>query len=157
MASHKFTQSEVPFMSAYGKKPSHQSHFPPDELSRTKQSDAASCDINLIMAKFEKTATLDHYNTHEGSYGDFINYPDYHTAQNQILAADAAFASLPSKIRARFANDASLFLEFATDPSNIDEMVSMGLSKASPVPPPADNPPDVPLPLDPAPNADPSS
>ena len=38
------------------------------------------------------------------------------------------FLDLPAKVRDRFKNDPGQFLEFATDPSNVDELVKMGLA-----------------------------
>lgn len=48
---------------------------------------------------------------------------------NQIVQAQDMFMSLPSKIRNRFGNDPSQFLDFVSDPLNKDEMRSLGLLK----------------------------
>lgn len=102
----------------------------PKGVSLTKQSFKDECDINVLMRRYEKTGLVDHVNTHQGNYGDFINAPDFHSAMNQIMAAEDMFMSLPSRIRARFANDPAAFLEFAQDPSNAEEMQSLGLIPA---------------------------
>lgn len=109
--------------------------------SRTKQSFRDECDVNNIMRAYEKTGVIDHFNTHQGDYGNFIGFDDYHTSLNAIHEAQEAFETIPSKIRARFGNDASAFLKFAQDPENLDEMVKMGLSRDIP---PKETPADQP-------------
>lgn len=125
---------------------------------RTKQSFKNECDINNIMSKFEKSGLLDHVNHHKGDYGDFVGYDDYHSCVNQVLDAQEAFASIPSKIRALFGNDPASFMDFAQNPDNMTEMVKMGLAHGpstgatlphtAPPPNPAPNEPPA---LDPAP------
>lgn len=100
--------------------------------SKTKQSMKAECDINNIMAKYQKSGLVTHVNERQGTYDDFISAPDYHTAMNQICAANESFESLPSGIRNRFHNDPALFLEFVQDPAHQDELVRMGLADPKP-------------------------
>lgn len=98
--------------------------------SMTQQSFKDECDINNIMAKYERTGIVDHVSQFQGQYGDFIGFPDYHTAMNAIRQADEMFMTLPSSIRERFNNSAEAFLQFAQDPDNYEEMVRMGLIPA---------------------------
>ena len=107
---------------------------------RTKQSFAKESNINLIMAKYEKTGLLDHLNKHEGNYGNFIGYADYHTSMNQIQEAADAFQTIPAGVRAKFSNDPAKFLEFAQNPENIDELIEMGLAR--PKSPTSEAPPE---------------
>jgi len=95
---------------------------------RTKQSFAEESNINIIMRRYEKTGILDHFNTHQGDYGDFIGAQDYHTSMNLIREAGEAFMTIPAGVRAKFENDPARFLEFVQDPENLDEMVKMGLA-----------------------------
>ena len=37
--------------------------------SRTKQSFQKECDINAIMAKYQKTGAITHFNKHQQQYG----------------------------------------------------------------------------------------
>lgn len=105
--------------------------------SRAKQSFKDECDINNILRKFERGAVLEHLNRHEGRYGDYTELPtDYQGCLDQVQAANEMFASLPSKLRARFSNDPGAFLAFVSDSRNAAEMVALGLARASP--PPAD-------------------
>ncbi len=103
---------------------------------RTKQSFSEESNINLIMAKYEKTGMLDHFNQHEGQYGNFIAAPDYHTSMNLIREAGEMFMEIPATIRAKFGNDPAQFLAFVQDPDNEDKMVEMGLAMAKPLEPP---------------------
>lgn len=121
--------SKISFHTAYSLKPRIQLIC---GEGRTHQSFKDESNINLIMAKYAKTGLLDHLNTHQGDYGNFIGYADYHTSMNQIKEAEAAFATIPSKIREKFANDAGQFLTFVQNPDNFDEMVEMGLAHAEP-------------------------
>jgi len=99
-----------------------------------KQSFKDECDINGIMARFQDSGLIDHVNKFKGDYGDFTNVQDYHTSMNQIIAAQAAFDSLPSGVRARFGNQPAEFLNFVEDEDNIDEMREMGLLPTLSVP-----------------------
>lgn len=139
---------QFPFLTAYGPKPRVQLQC--NDSSRAKQSFQKECDINQIMAKYQKTGLLSHVNTHAGNYDDLPNDVDYHENMNAIKAADAAFASLTSSIRAKFFNDPGQFLEFVHDPNNAEEMIKMGLAKRLPGDPENDNkPPPDPDPVGP--------
>jgi len=105
-------------------------HFPLPSLA--KQSFKDECNINTIMGKYDKTGLIEHLNTHQGQYGDFVGFQDYQTSLNQILEADEMFMSIPSKIRSRFQNDPEKFLQFAQDPENLDQMIEMGLARPKP-------------------------
>jgi phage internal scaffolding protein len=85
------------------------------------------------MRKYEKTGMIDHLNTHQGDYRNFIEAPDYHTSMNLIREAGEAFMTIPAGIRAKFANDPAQFLAFVQNPDNHDQMVEMGFAKARPL------------------------
>lgn len=100
-----------------------------DEPSMTKQADADSCDINKIMARYEKTGVLQHVALNPGFYADVSAVPDYQAALAIVESADSLFASLPASIRGRFDNDPAAYLAFVSDPANRDEMEKLGLLK----------------------------
>lgn len=116
--------------------PKPQTYFPharvqfhPEAEGLTHQEMKEECDINNIMAKFEKTGMLEHRNQFAGQYGDFTNAPgDYQESLNAVLDAEEMFSTIPAKTRARFGNDPGAFLDFVSDPGNADEMVKMGLA-----------------------------
>jgi len=99
--------------------------FPEEGL--TKQSMAAECDINNIVAKYQKTGAIAHYSKHEASYG-FADSLTLHEALNVVKKADSMFLDLPSSIRTRFEGDPGLFLDFVQDSENSEEMVELGLA-----------------------------
>ncbi len=105
-------------------------HFTGPSLA--KQSFASECDINNIMRKYQKTGLIEHLNTHQGDYGNFIGFEDYHQSLNQILEAQESFASIPSSVRRQFNNDPEVFLKFAQNPENLDQMIEMGLAPPRP-------------------------
>lgn len=96
-------------------------------VSMTQQHMKDECDINNIMAKYQKTGLITHVAAHRGNYDDFTIMPDYKTAMDTMMSAQEMFLTIPSEIRAHFENDAGQFVEFATDPDNYDQMVDMGL------------------------------
>jgi len=136
------------FQTPYGKHERVTIAFP--EASLTKQSFQEQCDVNNIMKRFEKTGVIDHVNKFRSSFGDFDQATDYHSAANQVLAAQESFGLLPSAVRTRFQNDAGAFLSFMQDEENLDEMVEMGLVKAPPPPEVQPDPEPAPAAPDPA-------
>ena len=98
------------------------------EPSLAKQSFKNECDINQLMRKYQKTGVIEHLNTHQGDYGNFIGFEDYQISLNRILEAEDAFSTIPSEIRNKFSNDPAKFLEFVQNPANLAEMQEMGLA-----------------------------
>jgi phage internal scaffolding protein len=94
--------------------------------SRTKQSFRDECDINNILRQFNVTGQLP-VGSVQPQYGDFSGITDYQSALNAVMAAQDSFLALPAKVRARFDNDPALFVEFASDEANKDEMKALGL------------------------------
>lgn len=113
------------FRTAYGPKERQTIVF--NDPSLAKQAMRDECDINNIVKRFEKTGVIEHVNSVQGQYGDFVAVQTYQESLNQVLAAQEAFMSLPSSIRARFENDPEKFFEFATNEANTDELIQMGL------------------------------
>lgn len=119
--------------------------YPP---SMTKQEFVAECDINNVLKQFKQTGMVSHISA-KASQGSYENLPDpidFQESVHLVHAAEAAFATLPSKVRARFDQDPLKFLEFTSDPANREEMITLGLVKAppkdpEPVPPPEPPPP----------------
>lgn len=103
------------------------------EKTRTRQSEKKDCDINVIMARFEKTGVLP-VDSRPMFFADVSEVGDYRTALDRVRQADEFFMSLPAAVRSRFANDAAEFLDFVSDPSNADELVKMGLIEAESAP-----------------------
>ena len=95
--------------------------------SRTKQAFADECDINNILARYNRSGLIDHVSTYGGQYGDFVEVTDYHSSLNQIREANDMFMSLPAKVRSKFENDPGAFLDFVLNEDNKSEMANLGL------------------------------
>ena len=98
--------------------------------SRTKQSFKKECDINVIMAKYQKTGAITHFNKHQQNYG-MADGQTFQEAMNLVCEAQEMFNELPSSIRSRFGNDPAAFLDFVQNEENADEMARMGLIQQS--------------------------
>ncbi len=98
------------------------------EKGRTKQSHKDECNINNIMAKFQKTGMIDFVNNHQPQYGD-VSDINYQSALDDVRHAQSLFDGLPSSVRKRFDNDPGQFLEFCNDPNSREEAVKLGLIK----------------------------
>lgn len=101
-----------------------------EDKSLTKQSFAEECDINTIVRRFNLTGELPS-SVRVPEYADFEGAFDYHSALNAIASARESFDAMTAEVRQRFNNDPGQFVDFCNDPSNIDQMVKMGLAVPS--------------------------
>lgn len=101
----------------------------------TQQHMKAECEINNILRQYDKTGLITHVNRAVAQYGDFSEVNEYQESLNRVIAAQTAFMELPSDVRKRFGNDPGAFFEFATDPSNGEAMIEMGLAEPAYVAP----------------------
>ena len=114
------------FVTAYGPKLKVRiSDFGED---MAKQSMKDECDINQIMARYIKTGVLEHVRTYSPEYG-YATGLDFKEAMDLVVGAQAMFSELPSAIRKRFANDPAQFLDFVSNPDNVEELRKLGLTK----------------------------
>lgn len=81
------------------------------EEDQTHQEHEAECNINNIMAKYQRTGTIDHIAKYSPIYQD-VQAIDYQSALNTIANSEAMFQDLPSQLRKHFDNDPAKFLEF---------------------------------------------
>lgn len=115
-------------------------HDPVDEIneqpSLTVQEWAHDCDINNLMAQYERTGVLNHWNHgQQGEYLDLSDVPDLRQALEHLDTANRAFMTLPAAVRREFDNDAAKFVHFAQDRENLPQMRTWGLAPAEPEPP----------------------
>lgn len=118
-----------------------------DEPSRTRQEFAAECDINTIMARYEKTGVINHYNDGAPQYMDLASGPvDLMDAMSILHDAEASFMRLPAVVRKEFDNDVYRFVAFAEQDENLDQMREWGLAPPAPALPdaPKEPPKDAP-------------
>lgn len=122
------------FRTAYGERNRVVLDCSEDE-GRTEQHHKDACDVGQILARYDKTGLITHVSAATARYGDFTQANEYQESLNMVIRAQDAFDQLPAKVRKRFDNDPGAFFEFATDPANLDEMVSLGLAEAIQEPP----------------------
>lgn len=110
-----------------------------NEPSMTRQEFSEECDINTIMARYEETGVVSHINKREPMYIDFTMLPgDLAGMLAQLKLGEDAFMSLPASVRKEFDNNAINFVDFASDPENLDKMREWGLA-------PPEKQPDPPM------------
>lgn len=105
------------------------------EPSLARQEFQDECDINQIMMRFEK-GEAPSFTPRVPLYLDLTEMPD--TLQgtlNLLNEAAASFNSLPALVRREFENDPVLFVEFASDPANLEQLRTWGLAPPKPVEP----------------------
>lgn len=102
-----------------------------EDPSLTRQSEKEEADINTIVKNFGLTGKLPQ-GVRIPTYGDFDTVSDYQSALAAIREADESFMKLDASIRERFGNDPQVFLEYCSNPDNLDGMRELGLA----VPPP---------------------
>ena len=100
------------------------------DVSLAKQSEAAACDVNLIVQRWLKSGGTMDLSQRVGDFLDVSDVPDYHSALNFVKSANSMFDALPATVRERFDNDPGQFVAFCSVPDNLPEMVTLGLAKA---------------------------
>lgn len=113
-------------------------YSPSGERSMTRQEYKAECDIYTILQQFQETGVMKRSQTAQPLWGELPDDIDFQTAMNITMAANDAFASLPSAVRSHFQNDPARFLAAMYDSTREDELRKLGLLNAKP-----------PVPLDP--------
>lgn len=114
------------------------------ERSRTKQAHKDECDINNIVAQYQRTGIIQHVHRARGTFEDLPDPISFQEGMNQVIQAQEAFAQLPSKVRDYFGNDPSRFLAAFEDPKQEDQLRAFGL--IGPIPEPAPVIPPAPAP-----------
>ena len=97
---------------------------PKSGKSLTEQHHKKACDINNIVAKYQKTGLIDHVNKHSGSYGDVSGH-DFKKAQDLIAEQKTIFYELPSSVRKEFENDPAQYLDLLQTDEGIEELQNM--------------------------------
>lgn len=108
---------------------------PDDGMTRQEFKD--ECDINVLMASYERNGTISHLAQGTPQYLDVSDVPDLPRAIAIMDAAEAAFMTLPASVRREFDNSAVNFVEYAGDPSNLEQMRQWGLAPPAPAAPEA--------------------
>lgn len=106
-----------------------------EDPSLAQQHQAEDADINVIVRRFGITGVIP-----QGfvvpQYADYPEVFDFRQAQEALRDASQRFMEVPAEIRGRFLNDPWKFMDFVSDPANIDEVVRLGLAVKKPEPEP---------------------
>lgn len=95
------------------------------EKSPTVQAAKDECDINKIIARFERAGVWP--GSREGYFADVSEVGEYRDALEVVRLADESFMTLDAKVRARFDNDPGKLVEFLSDPANEAEALELKL------------------------------
>nr|WAE43831.1 MAG: internal scaffolding protein [Microviridae sp.] len=93
---------------------------------RTKSSFAPACDINSIVSSAQRNR-VSLRDLDPRAYGDVSAVPNLQASLAIVEKAQGLFASMPSVVRSRFANDPLKMISFLRDKNNHDEAVKLGL------------------------------
>ncbi|WNK14578.1 MAG: internal scaffolding protein [Microvirus sp.] len=105
----------------------------PGGPSMTRSEFQDECDINQIMARFEKTGMVPVNSVGVPQYLDLTMTPDnLMQAMNLMVDAETSFMLLPAHVRKEFDNDPMRFVEFASAADNIERMREWGLAPPAP-------------------------
>lgn len=105
--------------------------FHPEGPSMTRSEFQDECDVNQIMARYEKNGIWPiQMGLQEPRYVDFTILPgDLQGTIAYMQEAELSFMQLPASIRREFDNDAVRFVEFASDGANIGKLREWGLAR----------------------------
>lgn len=98
-----------------------------DGDSRTHQSMADACDINLVVARYANGGVVDHVNKSQPKYGDFTNVKTYLEAHTAVQEAHDGFMELPSGVRKVCQNDPGVFLDMTETEEGREALEQAGL------------------------------
>lgn len=112
------------------------------EKSRTQQQFKEECDINTIVRRFGVTGQVP-VSIAPIMQGDFVQALDFRQSMDLIVRARESFMELPAAVRSRFHNDAAEFVDFCSDPENLQEARKMGIAMPEAPPPVPSMPLDV--------------
>lgn len=78
----------------------------------TEQSKRMECDVNVIIKRYRQTGMLPpSVHAAHPQFIDVTGFGDFHTSMTRVAAAQSAFASLPSEVRAKYKNNPELYVE----------------------------------------------
>lgn len=99
--------------------------------SRTKQADARTTDVNVMVANYRRTGQIA-INPKEPRYGDFSAAVTLESAFQAVKDAEAEFMKLPAKVRALAGNNPVTLLEMLADEGATAALIEAGLPVKKP-------------------------
>lgn len=95
--------------------------------SMTKSAPGYEADVNVIIGRYVKTGDASVFNQRIGAYADVSEVGDYQSCVAKVKAAEAAFMTLPAKVREQFRNDPQELVDAMADPARRGELESAGI------------------------------
>lgn len=106
-----------------------------DDPSRTRSEFKNECDVNALMKRYQKTGMFPQPVGRVPRYLDLTDVPDFHTAMQFMVEAEASFMSLPAAVRKEFDNSPQDFVAFAEKAENLPKLREWGLAPPEEAPP----------------------
>lgn len=97
-------------------------------ISKTRQADKDSCDINIIVDRLLKKGIVPRMAGGVAKYGDFSSGLDFKETLDRIMEAEDQFMELPAKVREACDNDPGRFLDLVADPEKREELEKLGMT-----------------------------
>jgi len=109
--------------------------------SPTQQHHKDACNINRIVKQFAEQGVPPIGNAHQALPEGFYAPQTFQEAMTIVRRGEEAFQGLSARLRAKFNNNPAEFVDFATNPANLNELRELGLAPVasattSPVTPP---------------------
>lgn len=95
--------------------------------SKTRQSDADGADIHKILDRLQASGIGPQFNPNPARFLDISSMGNFREAVEQVREATAYFSQLDAEDRARFNNDAALFLDTVNDPVKLSQLIAEGV------------------------------
>lgn len=103
--------------------------------SMTRQEFAEDADVNNIVKRYDAHMADPTRSIREPIYYDFTVMPEtLMDAMTVLQDGEKAFMTLPASVRKEFDNNPAAFVDYASDPGNVDQMREWGLAKPLPEP-----------------------
>ncbi len=91
---------------------------------RTKQSQEDQCDINKLLERYQRDASLGHLEKYGGEYGNYADY-DFENHVTKIAEMNTIFEQLPAEVKKDFGQSTNKFFEFVTNPQNEGKLAEL--------------------------------
>ncbi|ALS03800.1 VP3 [Gokushovirus WZ-2015a] len=106
-------------------RPDHEGYDFFDEMSPVQQHFRDQSDINFIVNYWSRTGNFSSVNPIPARYVDCTAVQDYQNALDTLCKADEILEAMTPQQRLRFHNDPIAFIEYFSDPANIDELKAL--------------------------------
>lgn len=103
----------------------------------TVQADADEADINVLVARYNKSGQLPPMRGGQPFYGDVSDIGDLQESLIKVQEGNRLFMSYPADLRERFDNDPAKLIAFLSDDNNLKEAEELGLVAKRPIVEPA--------------------